>query len=119
MNKSKKKLSTGETIWYSVCGALGLWGLTYTILGLVANNLAIPTKNNELLKASLEIKRLFGLDFFGWGLIILAIAALGAVICLVALAKNTDRDFEKSQRRAARLARNSSGEEVVDVKVEE
>mgnify|MGYP003332742416 CR=1 FL=1 len=118
MNKTKGKLSKFEIVWYLINGALFLWGFTYTILGLVADNLALPLKDSQLLQASNVIKNLFGLSFFGWGLILMAIAVTCAVVVLIIYAKNVDRDYEKTQRRAARLARNKT-EEVVDAKVSE
>ncbi len=118
--KKKKQLSIFEIIWYSISGAIGLWGLVYIVLGIVANNLAIPSKNNELLKASEAIKNAFGLDFFGWGLILLALGTILAVIVLLIKAKDSDREYEKSIRRAARLNRNKEIEnKVVEAQVEE
>ena len=72
-----------------------------------------------------EIAKLFGLGFFGWGLIIFSIGAVIAIVVLLIYARNTDRDYEKAQRRAARLARNrvtpaeNETQQVVDVPVDE
>lgn len=110
MPKKKKELTTFEKICYPVCCALILWGLTYTVLGLIADNLPVPSDNNYLKQASDQIARLFGLGFFGWGLIIFSIGVVVATIVLLSYARNTDRDYERAQRRAARLARNRIGE---------
>ena len=111
MPKTKnKELTTFEKIAYPVLGALMLWGLTYTVLGLIADNLQVSLSNNYLKQASNAIAGVFGLGFFGWGLIIFSIGAVLMTIILLVNARNTDRDYEKAQRRAARLARNRVAE---------
>lgn len=102
MAKNVKAQKIFEIVWYAICGAVALWGLTYIVLGLVAGELGIHSSKNVLLQASNEIQNTFGLGFFYWGLIILAIAAVSAVIVLLIYAKRIDRDVEKTQRRAAR-----------------
>ncbi|MBO4286492.1 MAG: hypothetical protein J5880_04080 [Bacilli bacterium] len=103
---NQKEFTLFEKICYPVCGALMLWGLTYTVLGLIGDNLQVASSDNYLKQASDEIAKLFGLGFFGWGLIIFSIGAVIATVVLLVYARNTDRDYEKAQRRAARLARN-------------
>ena len=111
MPKTKnKELTTFEKLAYPVLGALMLWGLTYTVLGLIADNLQVSLSNNYLKQASNAIAGVFGLGFFGWGLIIFSIGAVLMTIILLVNARNTDRDYEKAQRRAARLARNRVAE---------
>ncbi len=100
-NKIKGK-QIFEIVWYSICGGVGLWGLTYIVLGIVAQELTVHSTKNPLLQASNTIQKYFGLGLFHWGLIILAIAAVAAIIVLLVFAKRVDRDFEKTQRRAAR-----------------
>ena len=97
----KLPLSLFEIVWYSLMLGLGLWGLTYIVLGLIAQYAPIPDKDNVLLEGSNAIKQAFGLGFLPWGLIILAIATVGAVVVLLTLSKKADREFEKAQRRAA------------------
>lgn len=98
-----------------------LWGLVYTILGLIGDNLQVDLSSNYLKQASNAIEKAFGLGFFGWGLIIFSIGVVVAVVVLLANARNTDRDYEKAQRRAARLARNRTSEtqQIVDAEVKE
>lgn len=123
MPKSRKKeLTTFEKFCYPVCGALMLWGLTYTVLGLIGDNLQVQSSSNYLKQASDTIAKLFGLGFFGWGLIIFSIGVVIAVVVLLVNARSTDRDFEKAQRRAARLARNRTTEnetQIIDAEVKE
>lgn len=131
-NKQKNKklaLHPAELVWYILCGAVGLWGLTYIVLGLVAQNLPITSEDNQFIAANNGFAKTFGLDWLGWGLIILAIAAVGAVIVLLSLAGKSDREYEKNTRRAQRLAQLELEEEkeeqveqqgeVVDAKVED
>ncbi len=97
----KLPLSLFEIVWYSLMAGLGLWGLTYIVLGLVAAYAPIPDSENKLVEGNAAIVKAFKLGFFGWGLIILAIAAVCAVIALLLTSRKADREFEKSQRRAA------------------
>lgn len=118
--KKKCPLTRFEIVWYSICAAFALWGITYTVLGLLANNLPIPTDKNYIEQASNAIASVFGLGFLGWGLIILGASAVAASISLFVNAKRTDRDFERAQRRAARVNRTTFGDEpeVLDVNSE-
>ena len=104
--KQKKKfpLHPFELVWYILCGLVGIWGLTYIVLGLVEQNLPISTENSELTKANLVIIEKFKLGFLPWGLIILAIAAVAIVVVLLIFSAKVDRDYEKNVRRAQRLA---------------
>ena len=116
----KKKIKLAEYIVYGTFGALALWGLVYIVLGLLANNLPIPVSQNSLKTGDDVIKSNFGLGFFGWGLILFGVFGVACALALVYFAKDVDKDFERKQRREARLKRNveQPKEEVVDVKVE-
>lgn len=110
-----------EIIWYVLCGLVGLWGLTYIVIGIVAQNLPITAEDGQFLETLAEFKETFKLSMFAWGLIIFAIAAVAAVVVLLARAGKSDREFEKNARRQARLSALLSDEEdeVVDVPVED
>lgn len=103
-NKKKLSLHPAELVWYIICGLVGLWGLTYIVLGLVAENLPVTADENGFVQANASFASTFGLDWLGWGLIILGIAAIAAVVVLLALAGKSDREYEKNTRRAQRLA---------------
>ena len=123
-NKKHKKLPLhpAELVWYVICGLVGLWGLTYIVLGLVAQNLPITSEDNQFVEANGKFAKTFGLDWLGWGLIILAIAAVAAVIVLLSLAGKSDREYEKQTRRAQRLAQleaEEEKEEILDAQVNE
>ncbi len=128
-NKKKLPLHPFEIVWYALCALVGLWGLTYIVLGIIAENLPITSEDKGLVKASAQFAKTFGLDFLGWGLIILAIAGIAAVIVLLLFSNKVDRDYEKTVRRAQRLAQleaeeakeeaeAEAGEEVVEATVE-
>lgn len=106
--KKARKLKPVELVIYIISGLFILWGLTYITLGLVAKYL--PVTNSPLKIANATIARLFGLDMFGWGLVLFILFALVAAITMIVFAKNVDKEYEKSQRRAARLSRANKTE---------
>lgn len=111
-----------EIICYVIAGLLALWGLTYIALGMVAQYSPVTTDPNPIVVANATIRTTFGLDMFGWGLIILGIGAVIAVIVLCAYAKTHDRAYEKSQRRALRrqgLENAQTADDVIDAEVED
>lgn len=113
--KKKLPLTLFEIIAYSVLGLLGIWGLVYIALGVSCefvrydSDLAVA---NSSLKSSTA-----GMGFLAQGFLIAGIALVVAVVILLIHAKNSDRDYEKQQRRAARLAKGNS--QVIDVEAEE
>ena len=120
VKKAHKKLPLHpfELVWYILVGLVGIWGLTYIVLGLVASYLPIKTEDPRLVEANKKILELFKLDFLGWGLIILAIAAVAAVVVLLLFSNKVDRDYEKNVRRAQRLAQLEA-EEAKEDSIEE
>ncbi len=114
MKKKLKQLSLFEIIAYSVLLLLGLWGLIYTLLGFICEFLSV---NSGLRYANNYVRNVFGTSFLTCGLIVLGVSVVATVIVLLVNAKKSDRDFEKAQRRAARLKKRPE-EEVVDVSSE-
>ena len=108
---SKKKLpiSIVELIWYPICALVVLWGLAYIVLGLITkyNNISALTTFNT------NFTKLFGLSLYFWGLIIVAIGAVAAVVVMLFYAKKFDRASEREQRRSARLNALKKEEEKV------
>ena len=127
-DNKKLPLHPFEIIWYVLCGLVGLWGLTYIVFGIVAQNLPISSESEGFVKVNEDFAETFKLDFLGWGLIILAIASVAAVVVLLLFSSKVDRDYEKNVRRAQRLAQleaeeekleaEEQQEEVVDAEVE-
>ena len=100
--KKKLPLSIFEIVAYSVLGLLGLWGLVYIALGVSCEFISY--------KSELYVtNQSFGdLGFLYQGFIIAGVALVVAVIVLLINAKQSDRDYEKAQRRAARLAKDNN-----------
>ena len=123
-NRKRFPLHPFEFVWYILTGLVGAWGLTYIVLGLIAENLPVKKEDEGLVKVNGEFAKTFKLDFFGWGLIILAIAAVAAVIVLLFFSNKVDRDYEKNVRRAQRMAQMEAEEakleeqQVIDAEVE-
>lgn len=107
--KNKLPVSIVELVWYPICALVILWGLTYVVLGLVTkyNNI------NALTEFNANFKQLFGLNLYFWGLIIIAIGAVAAVVVMLFFAKTFDRASEREQRRSARLNALKKDEEKV------
>ena len=116
-NKKKLPVSVVELIWYPICALVIIWGLTYVVLGLVSKY------NNDL--TSLQefnnnFTKLFRLNLYFWGLIIIAIGAVAAVVVMLFVAKVFDRATEREQRRSARLdALKKEDNKVVDTQTAE
>ena len=110
-NKKKFPLHPFEFVWYILTGLVGAWGLTYIVLGLIAQNLPVKAEDEGLVEVNGEFAKTFKLDFFGWGLIILAIAGVAAVVVLLLFSNKVDRDYEKNVRRAQRMAQMEAEEE--------
>ena len=117
-NAKKFPLHPFELVWYILVGLVGIWGLTYIVLGTIASYLPIQSEDPALVKANDKILELFKLDMLGWGLIILAIAAVAAVVVLILFSNKVDRDYEKNVRRAQRLAQLEA-EEAKEESIEE
>lgn len=111
MAKKKLPVSLFELVWYPICVAVILWGLTYVVLGLV-NQFNDFTSLNSFCTS---FKNTFKLDIYFWGLIIIAIGVVaGVVVCLV-YAKTFDKAADREQRRSARLnALKKEDNKVVD-----
>ena len=110
MKKKKLPVSIFEIIWYSICALVILWGITYVILGLV-------TKYNDidaLTKFDANFKKTFGLSLYFWGLLIVAIAVVSAVVVMLFYAKVFDKATEREARRSARLNAIKKDNKVVD-----
>ena len=106
--KENNKISIFEIIWYSLTGGLGLWGLTFIVLGVIARNLPLDA---DLRKGDASYQAVMKLGFLNSGLILISVAAILAIIVLLVNAKKTDREVEKQQRRAARIAAANAANE--------
>lgn len=103
---NKKAVKIFEIIWYTLCSLVIVWGLTYIVLGLIAQYANVPDNKNYLLQASNDLAKTFGgLGFFQWGLIIFSSGVVAAVLVLLIVSGTVDKTSEKAARRAARLAK--------------
>ena len=110
MAKKKLPVSLFELIWYPICIAVILWGITYVVLGLVNQFNDFSSLNSF----ANDFKGNFKLDLYFWGLIIIAIGVVAAVIVMLFFAKTYDRAADREQRRSARLNALKKEEKVVD-----
>lgn len=109
MVKKKLPLSIFEIVWYSICAAVIIWGLTYVVLSLI-------DKYNDLTSLhsfALDFKKTFGLALYFWGLIIIGIGVIAGVTVMIIYAKTFDRAADREQRRSARLSALKKEEPVV------
>ena len=111
MAKKKLPVALFELVWYPICAAVIIWGVVYVTLGLVNkyNDLsALESFCNDFVKY-------FKLELYFWGLIIIAIGVVAAVVVMLFFAKTYDRVADREQRRSARLnALKKQEEKVVD-----
>ena len=98
MNK-KRSISVFEFVWYILCCAVILWGITYVALSLIDKYNDLSDLHNFAVK----FKATFGLALYFWGLIIMAIGAVAMVVVMIIYAKTFDRAADREQRRSARL----------------
>lgn len=105
--KKLKNVTVFELIGYIVSIGLALWGLTYLVLGAIAGFIS---STDGLAVADATIKKLFGLGYFYWGLIIFLLGVAILLIFLCVYAKKNDRQIERETRRAARLAQIKESE---------
>ena len=101
MKKTNRKISIFEIVWYSIMGALAIWGLTFIVLGVLCRYL--PDEDGLNAANAAYASKMHG-GFFKYGIIILPVAVVLAIFVLLIHAKTADREVEKQQRRAARLA---------------
>ena len=111
MAKKKLPVSLFELVWYPICIAVILWGLTYFALGLISKYFDV----SGLDSFCKGFKSMSKLDIHFWGLIIIAIGAVCGCVVMLGFAKTYDRAADREQRRSARLsALNQKEEKVVD-----
>ena len=110
MAKKKLPVSIFELVWYPICIAIMLWGLTYVVLGLV-NQFNDFSSLNSFCN---DFKNNFKLDLYFWGLIIFAIGVVAGVVVALVFARTFDKAADREQRRSARLNALKKEEKVVD-----
>lgn len=105
---STKKLSKKEKFFYVVASLLAITGTVFLIFGIIGSHYPGLYEDNWV--AASENSWLVNWSHMGyrwWGLILLGVGAIIAVITLAYFAKEGDRDTERAVRRAQRLALES------------
>ena len=110
MAKKKLPVSIFELVWYPICAAVIIWGIVYVVLGLVNQY----NDFSSLKDFCGDFKSTFKLELYFWGLIIIAIGVVAAVVVMLFFAKSFDRVADREQRRSARLNALKKEEKVVD-----
>ena len=95
-----KKVTTKEFIWYLACGLIIFLGLICVVFGIIGYHMSSASGANFI--ETFETKIKFELRYLG--LILIAGGVVLSVVVLLFNAKKADREVEKQQRRAARLA---------------
>lgn len=113
MAEKKLKISIFELVAYIVIGLFSLWGVVYIFLGMSCS--FISTSSAVYLADGKLRSTTNNMGFLSQGILILSIGIIVGVIILLIFAKKADRDFEKNQRRAARIAARKEEMNVVDV----
>ncbi|MBO5529693.1 MAG: hypothetical protein J6A47_10355 [Bacilli bacterium] len=113
MANTPKKLSNKEIAWYVVASVIAVVGLVFLVFGIVGDHFPGLYEDNWIAASeNAWIKAWSHLGYRWWGLILLGVAALVAIISLTAFAKEGDRDSERALRRQQRLA--MAQEKIVD-----
>ena len=107
---SKNKLSKGEKVFIVLDGILALGGLVMIVLGFIAD--LYPGKTGENWTGQDAFQSAMHLSYRWFGVILLLVAALIAVIALNGFARKNDTDNERALRRAQRLKIISESEKV-------
>ncbi len=103
--KSKRKLTKGEIAWIVIEGLFGLAGITFIVLGFVADYLPLLYSENVLLQSQQALmKGTGGLLTYRWlGFLLLAVGVVITLITLNFFAKKSDLSEEREARRQQRL----------------
>ena len=103
--KSKRKISKGEIAWIVVEGLFGLAGITFIVLGFVADYLPLLYSENVLLQSEQKLMKATGgfLTYRWLGFLLLLVGVIIALITLNYFAKRSDLSEEREVRRQQRL----------------
>lgn len=102
--KIKLPISKGELFWSIVASLIGVSGLVLSIIGIVGANLPVKLSDNGILQADMVFQgAMGGLTFTWFGVILVLLGSLVAVIFLNFYAKKADLDEERAIRKAQRM----------------
>lgn len=106
MSKAKKlTLTKKEIVFYAIAAFLATVGLVFLVFGIVGTYLPVLASDNWILVSeNAWLTNWSHMGYRYWGLILIGVGAIIAIICLTYFAKAGDRDEERALRRAQRLA---------------
>ena len=123
--EKQKKIAGKELGWYIVAAVFALTGLTFYIFGLIGKFYPGKASDNWVsLSENAWLVNWSKMGYKWWGLILIGISVLIAVIALTVFARSADRDDERNLRRQQRLVLEQnattgiSKEGAVEVKAE-
>jgi TM2 domain-containing membrane protein YozV len=103
--QSKQTLTISQMIWGILSFLSILAGLTLGILGFLRDMVGLPYERNWIRIAENAMNEFLEttLSWQTWGSILLVIGAVIFALLMTRLATQTERELEKSNRRAQRL----------------
>lgn len=120
MPTKKTFLPRKELVWYAIAATLATLGLVFLVFGIIGSHLPVKASDNWVKNSeNAWLVPWSKMGYRWWGLIILGVGLAIGIIALCVFARSGDRDSERAQRRAQRLALEDEEEEVVEVEAEE
>ena len=120
MPTKKTFLPRKELVWYAIAATLATLGLVFLVFGIIGSHLPVKASDNWVKNSeNTWLVPWSKMGYRWWGLIILGVGLAIGIIALCVFARSGDRDSERAQRRAQRLALEEEEEEVVEVEAEE
>jgi hypothetical protein len=120
MPTKKTFLPRKELVWYAIAATLATLGLVFLVFGIIGSHLPVKASDNWVKNSeNAWLVPWSKMGYRWWGLIILGVGLAIGIIALCFFARSGDRDSERAQRRAQRLALEDEEEEVVEVEAEE
>lgn len=104
--QNKRKLFTGEIVWYSILGAIWLFGLVFAILGICAYNVG-KLSTNPLYALQKQFATFFKMsgvmDFRLWGTLVMIVAMIGLLIVIFYYTNKTVQEENRRRRYEERM----------------
>lgn len=120
MPTKKTFLPRKELVWYAIAVTLATLGLVFLVFGIIGSHLPVKASDNWVKNSeNAWLVPWSKMGYRWWGLIILGVGLAIGIIALCVFARSGDRDSERAQRRAQRLALEDEEEEVVEVEAED
>jgi hypothetical protein len=94
-----------DIFWFITGATLFVGGLSLAILGFISDLLTVPSQQNWIKQADLDVQAFLGLpiSWLTWGTILFVLGAIIITLVLNSVATIEQVDREKKLRRAQRL----------------